>query len=49
MLDKELQVMDLTAATICKENNMAIQVFGVADEDSMVRAVLGEKIGTLIK
>ena len=49
MLDKELQVMDLTAATICKENNMAIQVFGVADEDSMVRAVLGERIGTLIK
>ena len=49
MLDKELQVMDLTAATICKENNMTIQVFGVADEDSMVRAVCGEKIGTIIK
>ena len=49
VVEKELQVMDLTAATICMENNMAIQVFGVADPDSMVRAVLGEKIGTLIK
>ena len=35
--------MDLTAATICMENNMEIQVFGLAEENSMVRAVCGEK------
>ena len=48
VLDKNLKVMDLTAATICMENDMKIQVFGVAEENSMVRAVCGEKIGTLI-
>lgn len=48
VLDRELKVMDLTAATICMENNMKIQVFGLAEENSMVRAVCGEQIGTLI-
>ena len=47
--DRELKVMDLTAATICMENNMKIQVFGLAEENSMVRAVCGEQIGTLIE
>ena len=49
VVDKNLRVMDLTAATICLENNMKIQVFGVAEEDSLVRAVRGEKLGTLIE
>ena len=49
VIDKNLKVMDLTAATICMENNMKIQVFGLAEDESMVRAVCGEKIGTLIK
>ena len=49
VIDQGLKVMDLTAATICMENNMKIQVFGLAEENSMVRAVCGEKIGTLIR
>ncbi|OLR54695.1 UMP kinase [Hornefia porci] len=49
VIDRDLKVMDLTAATICMENNMRIQVFGLAEENSMVRAVCGENIGTLIK
>ncbi|MGI6211260.1 MAG: UMP kinase [Anaerovoracaceae bacterium] len=49
VLDKGLKVMDLTAATICMENNMKIQVFGLAEENSMVRSVMGENIGTLIE
>ena len=49
VIDKDLKVMDLTAATICMENNMTIQVFGLSAENSMVRAVCGENIGTLIK
>ncbi|MDD5923120.1 MAG: UMP kinase [Eubacteriales bacterium] len=49
VIDKNLRVMDLTAATICMENDMKIQVFGLAEENSMVRAVLGESIGTLIE
>ncbi|MBQ1490034.1 MAG: UMP kinase [Eubacterium sp.] len=48
VIEKELKVMDLTAATICMENRMKIQVFGLAEESSMVRAVCGERIGTLI-
>ena len=48
VVDRQLKVMDLTAATICMENNMKIQVFGLAEENSMVRAVCGENIGTLI-
>ncbi len=48
VVDRQLKVMDLTAATICMENNMKIQVFGLAEENSMVRAVCGEKLGTLI-
>ncbi|WP_409336710.1 UMP kinase [Eubacterium sp. F2] len=49
VVEQELKVMDLTAATICMENNMKIQVFGLAEENSMVRAVCGEQIGTLIE
>lgn len=49
VIDQGLKVMDLTAATICMENEMKIQVFGLAEEDSMVRAVCGENIGTLIQ
>ena len=48
VVDRQLKVMDLTAATICMENNMKIQVFGLAEENSIVRAVCGENIGTLI-
>ncbi len=49
VFDRGLKVMDLTAATICMENNMKIQVFGLAEENSLVRAVCGETIGTLIE
>jgi len=49
VIDKNLKVMDLTAATICMENNMKIQVFGLAEENSMLKAVCGENIGTLIE
>lgn len=48
VIDQELKVMDLTAATICLENQMTIQVFGLAEENSLVRSVCGEQIGTLI-
>ena len=40
--------MDLTAATLCKDNNIKIHVFGVAEEGNMLKAVCGEKIGTVI-
>lgn len=49
VLEKNLKVMDLTAATLCKDNNIAIHVFGISEEGNVLRAVYGEKIGTIIK
>ena len=41
--------MDLTAATLCRDNHIAIHVFGIAEEGNVLKAVYGEKIGTIIK
>lgn len=48
VMDKELKVMDLTAFTLCYENKLPIIVFKMQDEGSLKKAVLGEKIGTLV-
>ena len=44
-----LQAMDATAITLCMENKIPIIAFALHDKDSIVRAVNGEKIGTIIK
>lgn len=49
VIDQDLKVMDMTAVTLCRENNIAIHVFGVSDEGNILKAVCGEKIGTIIK
>lgn len=43
-----LQAMDVTAITLCMENNIPIIAFALKEKDSMVKAINGEKIGTLI-
>ena len=48
VLEKDLKVMDLTAASLCKDNNIPIHVFALYEEGNMMRAVMGEPIGTLI-
>ncbi len=48
ILGKELGVMDSTAASMCRDNNMPILVFGLDDPHNIVRAVRGERIGTLV-
>ena len=48
VIDRDLKVMDLTAATLCRDNNIAIHVFGIAEEGNIMKAVCGEKIGTLV-
>ena len=48
ILSKELGVMDSTAASMCRDNNMPILVFGLDDPENIVKAVNGEKIGTLV-
>ena len=49
VLNKELQVMDSTAASLCKDNRLPILVFSLADPENIVAAVTGETIGTLVK
>ena len=49
IVEKDLKVMDLTAATMCRDNKLPILVFNLNDPDNIYRAVMGEDIGTLIK
>ncbi|MGN1350594.1 MAG: UMP kinase [Anaerovoracaceae bacterium] len=48
VLEKNLKVMDSTAASICRDNNIMIHVFGLSEPENVVKAVCGEKIGTLV-
>lgn len=45
----ELHAMDTTAITLCMENNIKVLAFGLFENNALMRAVCGEKIGTLIK
>lgn len=49
VLEKDLKVMDSTATALCMDNSIPLLVFGIADPENIVRAVKGEKIGTLVK
>ena len=44
-----LKVMDMTAFTLCKENDLPIIVFDINQPDNLVKIVNGEKIGTLVE
>lgn len=48
ILSKNLGVMDSTAASLCRDNDMPILVFGLNDPENIVRAVKGKAIGTLV-
>ena len=48
VLDKDLRVMDLTAITFCKDNDLPVLVFDVMTPGNLRRALLGEPIGTLV-
>lgn len=48
VIEKQLGVMDITAATLCMENGINIHVFGATEEGNLLKAVKGEKIGTII-
>ena len=49
VLEKDLKVMDSTAASLCRDNNIPILVFSLSDPENIIRAVLGENVGTLVK
>ena len=48
VINRDLKVMDSTAFSLCKDNDMSILVFNLDDPENVVRAVSGEKIGTLV-
>ena len=48
-LKKELRILDLTAFTMCKENELPIIVFNMNEKGNLRKLISGEKIGTLIK
>jgi len=47
-LERRLRVMDLTALTLCMENDLPIYVFNMDDERNIDRIVCGERVGTLV-
>ncbi len=49
ILEKDLKVMDSTAAALCKDNNIPILVFNLNDPRNIIRAVEGQNIGTIVK
>ena len=49
IIDRDLKVMDLTAATICKDTETAIYVFALAKEGNLMKVINGENVGTLIR
>jgi len=48
MLREDLRVADAAAFSLCKDNSLPMLVFAAEGDDTIVRAVSGEKIGTLI-
>lgn len=46
--EKGLNVMDLTAITLCQENNLPIVVFDMNKSENFLRVCNGEKVGTLV-
>ena len=48
VLEKDLKVMDSTAASLCRDNGMKIHVFGLKEPNAIIRACSGEEIGTLV-
>ena len=49
LLDQGLGVMDSTAASLCMDNKIPILVFAISDPDNIVKAIKGEKIGTIVE
>lgn len=48
VIQKNLRVMDMTAITLCKENNLPIRVFDINRKENLKNILLGQEIGTKI-
>jgi uridylate kinase len=49
VLNKDLKVMDSTAASLCRDNHIPICVFDIADPNNIEKAICGQPIGTIVK
>lgn len=48
-ISKNLKVMDMTAFTLCMENSLPIIVFDINKPGNLLKVIMGEKVGTLVK
>jgi uridylate kinase len=48
VLDKELKVMDMTAFTLCKENNLPIAVLNIKDKNALLDFIDNKEVGTIV-
>ncbi len=48
VLNNELSVMDMTAATLCRDNHLAMLVFDLSRPDNILDAVMGKSVGTVV-
>jgi uridylate kinase len=49
VLKKGLKVMDSTAISLCKDNNLPIIIFNLNERGNIRRVVTGEKIGSMVR
>lgn len=49
ILSKNLKVMDSTAASMCRDNNIPVMVFSLKNSENIIKAINGENVGTLAK
>jgi uridylate kinase len=49
VIARNLSVMDMTAFTLCQENNLPIIVFDINKDENLMRIVRGDTVGTLVK
>jgi uridylate kinase len=48
-LQEELAVMDASAVSLCKDNNLPILVFDMTEPGNIKRAVTGERVGSIVR
>ena len=48
VLENNIKAIDKTAASLCQDNNVNVILFGIKEKGNILKAVLGEKIGTKI-
>lgn len=49
VLNRDLKVMDSTATSLCKDNNIPIRVFSLEDPENIIKVLKGENIGTIVE